>query len=175
AANSRLMAPTAWVDVMPTGLSSTIQPWTSRFIALTAGSARGGRGSSTLAIGAPAKIALHRRRAQQVLDAFRLVEAIVDPEPDLGRELQIDLTRDDAPQIALVALERLEHLRLVASAERHHIDGGKPQIGRHAHFRDRDQMPGEHRVMHVAARQQLCQRMADQLADAKLPLTWLLH
>src|SRR3954454_16733940 len=29
--NSRLMAPTACVEVMPTGLSSTIQPCTSRF------------------------------------------------------------------------------------------------------------------------------------------------
>src|SRR4051812_25833213 len=29
--NSRLMAPTAWVEVMPTGLSSSTQPWTSCF------------------------------------------------------------------------------------------------------------------------------------------------
>src|SRR5690349_13134832 len=30
--NSRLIAPTAWVEVMPTGLSSTIQPCTSRLM-----------------------------------------------------------------------------------------------------------------------------------------------
>jgi hypothetical protein len=30
ALNSRLMMLTAWVEVMPIGLSSTTQPWTSR-------------------------------------------------------------------------------------------------------------------------------------------------
>jgi hypothetical protein len=33
-----------------------------------------------------------------------------------------------------------------------------------------NQMTLDHRVMHVAARQQLGERMAHQLADAELPL-----
>src|SRR5262245_43359931 len=111
------MAPTACVEVMPTGLSSTIQPWTSRFGALMAGAARGAPVASTLSTGASAEIALHCRRAQQILDTLRLIEAVVDPEPDVGREFQVHLPRDDATQIALVALQRLDHLRLVASAE----------------------------------------------------------
>ena len=34
AENSRFTTPTAWVEVMPTGLSSTTQPCTSRFLFL---------------------------------------------------------------------------------------------------------------------------------------------
>ena len=58
----------------------------------------------------------------------------------------------------------------VASAERHHVDGGEPQIGGHAHLRHRDQVRFDHRIMHVAARKHLGERMTDQFADAQLAL-----
>src|ERR1700680_4048424 len=44
AVNSRLITDTAWVDVMPTGLSSTTQPCTSRFLRLNCCALPGPRG-----------------------------------------------------------------------------------------------------------------------------------
>ena len=67
----------------------------------------------------------------------------------------------------LVALERREHRLAVAAAERHDVDGGEPQVGRHAHLRHGDEMGLEHRIVHVAARQDLGEGVADELADAQ--------
>ena len=55
-------------------------------------------------------------------------------------------------------------------AERHHVDGGEPQIGAHAHFRDGDEVALDHRIMHVAAHQHFRYGMAHQLADSQLSL-----
>ena len=68
------------------------------------------------------------------------------------------------------ALECGDHLFGVAAAERHHVDRGKPQVGGHAHFRHRDQMSFDDRIVHVAARQHLGERVAHQFADAQLAL-----
>src|SRR5205807_9080747 len=68
------------------------------------------------------------------------------------------------------ALERGQHRLRVAAAERHDVDGGKPQIGGHAHLRNRDQVGFDHRIMHLAADEHLGKRMADELADAELAL-----
>ena len=57
----------------------------------------------------PVEIALHLRRAQQLLDPFGFVEPIVDAEADVGREFEIDPMGDLAAQIAFVAFERGEH------------------------------------------------------------------
>ena len=38
--------------------------------------------------------------------------------------------RDLSAQIAIVALERGEHVFGIASAERHDVDGGEPQVGK---------------------------------------------
>src|SRR5580658_2789849 len=46
AENKRLITATAWVEVMPTGLSSTTQPWTSRLFFLAA------RAAGSLLVGA---------------------------------------------------------------------------------------------------------------------------
>ena len=51
------------------------------------------------------EVALHLRRAQQLLDPFGLVESLVDAEADVGREFQVDAVRDLAAQEFLVALE----------------------------------------------------------------------
>src|SRR6202035_90055 len=196
ALNSRLITDTAWVDVMPTGLSSTTQPCTSNFSRLRCpfpspacgeepapdGASAPIRGpgsgpvSSLAVIGAGIfdsfvivgvfQIALHVRRAQQLLDALGLAEALVDAESDVGRELQVHAMRDLAAQVALVALERLEHRLLVAAAERHHVDRGELEVRRHAHLRHRDQVALDHRVMHLAARENLGDRVTDDLAGA---------
>src|SRR5215470_11620416 len=94
----RRTAETAWVDVMPTGLSSTIQPWMSTFGRRRWPVASAGRLGSTLAIAVSVEIAFDRGRAQQFLDPLRLVEAFVETEADVGREFQIHFACDDAAQ-----------------------------------------------------------------------------
>ena len=44
------------------------------------------------------------------------------------------------------------------------------EVGRHAHFRHGDHVPVEGRIVDLAALQDVGQRVADQLADAKLAL-----
>src|SRR5215831_16590193 len=78
ARNSRLMTETACVDVMPTGLSSTTQPCTSNFSRLRcsfpSAACAGGPGMGPVSfIVAVFQVALHIRRAQQLLDALGLV------------------------------------------------------------------------------------------------------
>src|SRR5712691_3544369 len=97
ALNRRFTTETAWVEVMPTGLSSTTQPCTSCFSRLRCpfpspgtGAARGAVSpasggdearfcifASLIVAGAP-EIAFHLRRAQQLLDALRLAEPLVE-------------------------------------------------------------------------------------------------
>src|SRR5690242_2773851 len=144
ALNRRLITETAWVDVMPTGLSSTTQPCTSCFSrlrccfpSLACGGAPG-RGPVSFIVFAALQVALHPRGVQQLLDALGLVEPLVDAEADVRREFQVHAMGDLAAQIALVALERVDHLLDVAAAERHHVDGGELEVRRHAHLRHRD-------------------------------------
>src|SRR5215471_8701014 len=145
ALNRRLITDTAWVEVMPTGLSSTTQPCTSCFSRLRcplpspACGGGAGRGPVSFIIAA-LQITLHPRGMQQLLDALGLVEPLVDAEADVRREFEVHPMGDLAAQIALVALERLDHRLLVAAAERHHVDGGKLEVGAHAHLGHRDQV-----------------------------------
>jgi hypothetical protein len=78
--------------------------------------------------------------------------------------------RDLAAQEFLVALERGHHLADVAAAKRHDVDGGKLQVGAHAHFRHRDQVPFQDGIVHAALGENVGDRMAHELADAQLPL-----
>ena len=116
------------------------------------------------------EIALNLRCSQYLLDPFRFVESFVDVESEVRCELQVNAMRDLAAQKFFVALERRDDRLRVASAERHHVDGGEPQVRRHAHLRHRDHVALDHRIMDVAARQHVGKRMADQLADAKRAL-----
>src|SRR5471032_1847146 len=98
AENRRFTTLTAWVEVMPTGLSSTSQPCTSRLNCCFRGrgsaapfSASGGGKESVLLTGSLIVIVLfeilfHRGRAQQLFDALGFREAFVDPKTDVGRE-----------------------------------------------------------------------------------------
>src|SRR5215467_10737892 len=114
----RRTAETACVEVMPTGLSSTIQPWMSTFGRRRWPLGSAGRFGSTFVIVASAEIAFDPGRAQQFFDSLRLFEPLVKAEADVGREFQIDLAGDDAAQIALVAFECLDHRLHVTPAER---------------------------------------------------------
>src|ERR1043166_4708294 len=167
---SRRTAETAWVEVMPTALSSTTQPWMSSFGRRRWPAGSSGRWASTLAIIASGEVALDRRRAQQLLDPLRLVEPLVEPEPDVGREFQIDLAGNDAGRLGSVAFERGDARLLVAPAQRHHVDGREPQVGTHADFRHRDHVAFEHGIVHLALGQHLGERMAHRLAHAQLAL-----
>src|SRR5215471_700630 len=156
ARNSRLITDTAWVEVMPTGLSSTTQPCTSNFSRLrccfpsAAGGGGPGSGPVSFIFATSLQVALHPLGVQQLLDALGLVEPLVDAEADVGREFQVDAMGDLAAQVALVALERLDHRLLVAAAERHHVDGGELEVRRHAHLGHRDQVGLDDRIMHLA-------------------------
>src|SRR5262245_4387607 len=171
AANRRLTTATAWVDVMPTGLSSTTQPCTSYFGRFGLGPACAGACcSSTSNRSLLVEVARHARIVQQLVDAVGFVEALVEAEANLGREFHVDAMRELAAQEAFVAIERVEHLARVAPAERHHVDGGNPQVRRQAHLGHGDGVLLDHRIMHFAARQDLRQRVPNQLAGAQLAL-----
>src|SRR5579871_2678106 len=181
ARNRRLITDTAWVDVMPTGLSSTTQPCTSNFSRLRcfppspACGGGPGRGPVSFIVVGPLFVAgleaaLHARGVQQLLDARGLLEPLVDAEADVGRELHVDAMGDLAAQVALVALERLDHRLLVAPAERHHVDGGELEVRRHAHLGHRDDMALDDGIMHLAARQDVGDGVTDHLAGAQCAL-----
>src|SRR5215472_6231930 len=173
ALNRRLITDTACVEVMPTGLSSTTQPCTSCFSRLRccfpspACGGGPGRGPVSFIFVATLQIALHPRGMQQFLDALGLLEPLVEAEADVRREFHVDAMRDLAAQEALVALERVEHRLLVAAAERHHVDGGELEVRRHANLGHGDDMALDDRIMHLAARKNVGDRVADHLAGAQ--------
>src|SRR5262245_3943007 len=140
ATNSRLITDTAWVEVMPTGLSSTTQPCTSRFSRLSCPPPRGGAGASPVVVnsfilaGLLLEVAANLRCSQKLLDSFGFVESLVDSEANVRCKFQINVARNLAAQEAFVALERRQHLGAVAPAKRHYVDGREPQIGAHAHL-----------------------------------------
>ena len=78
--------------------------------------------------------------------------------------------RDLAAQELLVALQRRDHDFGVASAERHHIDGRKLEVGRHPHFGHGDDVTLEVRIVHAALRQDVGDRVTHGFADAQLAL-----
>src|SRR6185437_4288089 len=102
---------------MPTGLSSTTQPCTSRLSRLNCFGRSTRGGAVAMVVGASAlrtssviavlfEIAFDLRRAQQLFDALGFGETIVHPESEIGREFQIDAVGDFATQEFLVALEQ---------------------------------------------------------------------
>src|SRR5262245_15776783 len=152
AANARLTTETACVDVRPIGLSSTSQPSTSRFSRRRcAGGAFNEVGESVIAVFTVLQIALDRRRSQKLLDPFRFVESLVEPEANVGSKFQVNAPGDLAAQVSLVAIERGQDLLLVTPAERHHVDGGLAQIRTHANLGHGDHVALDHRVVHLAA------------------------
>src|SRR5829696_1415125 len=84
--SARFTAATAWVEVMPTALSSTIQPFTSRFFGRSCGARRFLRSSLMAAllvfavVGRLLGIAPDAFGAQERVDPRRLVEALVTTE-----------------------------------------------------------------------------------------------
>src|SRR6478735_6336022 len=92
ALSRRLRADTARVEVMPTGLSSTIQPCTST--RLRRGAFMRSRVVVVVVPRGGVEIAAHLRRAEQRLDAGHLVQPVVEAEAHVRRELQVHLVGD---------------------------------------------------------------------------------
>src|SRR4051812_48729902 len=150
AEKARLTTDTAWVDVMPIGLSSTIQPSTFRFSRFRGGSSCTCVGSLTgasLVFAGAFEIALDRRRAQQLFDPLRFVEPLVEAEMDIGCEFEVHPAGDLTAQEFSVAIECLQHCLLVTATQRHHVSGRLPEVGAHAHLRHRDHVAFDHRII----------------------------
>jgi hypothetical protein len=116
------------------------------------------------------EVALDCGRSQEPLDSFGLPEAIIDCEPDVRRKFQVDALSNLAAQESPVAVQRGEHRIGIVPAERHGVDGRKPQIRGHAHLGNGDDMALEHGIMHVTASKHLGEHMPHELAYAQLPL-----
>ncbi len=116
------------------------------------------------------QIALHIRRAQQFLDALGLGKAVVHPKTDIRRKFKIDSVRDFRTQKFLVPLEGGDNFFGVATSERHHVNGGKPQVGAHAYFRNRDHVSFDDWIMHVTTGEHFGERMPHQFTNTQLPL-----
>jgi hypothetical protein len=108
--------------------------------------------------------------SQELLDPFGLLEAIIDREPDVRRKFQIDAPSNLAAQEPPVTVQRGKHRIGIVPAERHCIDGRKPQIRGHTYLGNGDGMALEHGIMHIAASKHLGQYMPHELAYAQLSL-----
>ena len=113
------------------------------------------------------EILLHLRRVEDGVDLRDIGEAVVDPEPDVRGELHVDAVGDLHAQQLALAFERLEHLSLVAAAERHDEGRGELQGRAHLDVGDRHDMAVENRIVDGAARQQVRQGVTDQLGDTE--------
>src|SRR5881227_1786285 len=97
ALKARFTTATAWVEVMPTPLSSTSQPLTSRFFARGArarASGSGARSSVILAVIRVGEIPPYLLALQECVDSRRLVEALVAAEAQLGGEFEVHAVGD---------------------------------------------------------------------------------
>ncbi len=89
----------------------------------------------------------------------------IEGEAKVGRELEIDLARDQGPQFLLVAIQGVDRRGRVPAAERHHGNDRDLEVRRHPHDGNRDRMALQRVVEHVAARENLGHGVADQFAD----------
>src|ERR1700738_628914 len=174
ALKDRLITPTACVEVIPTGLSRTSQPCTSRRSRLRCGSLLelSASTASTLIVCPALQVPSHGRCSEQLLYPLHLIEAFIDRKADIGREFQVDAGSNFPAQEAPVAVERSEHVLHIPAAKRHHIDGCKPQIRRHAHLGNRNDVPFNDWIMHLATREQVGKDMTHKLAHTQLALRW---
>ena len=72
----------------------------------------------------------------------------------------------------MLRFKRLDHRLRVVAAQRDHVGGREFEVGRQPHLGYGDDVRGDDVVVDVAARQHFRQLVADELADAQLPLRW---
>src|SRR5437762_2839453 len=122
-----------------------------------------------------AEVARHRGIAQNAVDPLGIIECGVDAEAEIRHESHVEAGRDEAADVAAVAVEELEKLIPALSLERPHIGGRQSEIRRHHHFEHADPDRFECRIAGLPAQEDLRQRVADQFAGAKLALAWRFH
>src|SRR6266852_5023005 len=108
----RLTAPTAWLEVRPSGLSRTTQPWIGRPPRLRpiAVLAVPVRLAAVIALARTHDVALDIGAMKQRVDAAGMVEGGIEHEAQRGHVTQIELARDQAAHEAGTALQSGEHL-----------------------------------------------------------------
>src|SRR5262249_25265713 len=122
--------------------------------------------SDSLFLATTPKGALDRRRSQKLLDPFRFVESLNCSKTYFRCKFEGKAPGDLAADVPVVAFQRVEHFLFVASAKRHDVNGGQPQVGAYANFRNRDHVAFNYRIMDIAARKHVGELVTDQFADA---------
>ena len=94
----------------------------------------------------------------------------IDVAAGVKQQLEIDAARDKRAQFLLVAFQRLHCRPCAFAAKRHHQNRRHFEIRRHAHRSDGHRVAIEGFVAHLAASENVGDRMTDQLADALEPV-----
>src|SRR5687768_4191742 len=111
----------------------------------------------------------HLGIAEQPVDPAALVETFVGDELQFCRIFRRHPPRDLLLEICGVGPQRLEHVLFVLAEQRLYEHRRVPEIRRHAHLGDADEMACQRLVVDVAAHQDRRQRVADLLADSQQP------
>src|ERR1700730_13222643 len=162
AASSRCRtALTAWLELMPKGLSRTSQPWIGRPRRLRTIVARlVGKGQIALDLGS----------MQQLVDAVGMIERRVEREGEAGRKAPRHVARDLALAILGRARQPGEHLVAMPAAQRHDIGRGVLQVRTEADLGHGHGHVLQCRVAQLDALQGARERVAQLLAHPQLPL-----
>src|SRR5690606_21594503 len=79
------------------------------------------------------------RRAQEIVDLLVVVEARIVAETDVRHVLRLPkLWAEPTADELRIAVQRVDHRLMILYAERRDIGRRMLEIGRHAHFRNRD-------------------------------------
>src|SRR3954447_3070949 len=156
----RRTAPTAWLELSPSGLSRAIQPWSGIPLRLRA-----------ILVGRTAlEVARDVGTVKEGLDAARLLERGVEREGDRRHEAERHLARDLAADEGGAAAQRLDDLGRVRAGERHDEGGGVLEVGADPHLGHGDVGALQDRVAEIVPAEDRGEGVAQLLADAQLPL-----
>ena len=134
---------------MPTGLSSTTQPLTSTRVERRRVHRLRARPSTRPARHRSLRARLTAGRAQQRVDAGRLLERLIARKRMSAAYFRLTLAGDLGAQLLLVAVQRLDHRLRVLAAERHDEDGRELQVRAHLHLRHGHDPCPEHGILDV--------------------------
>jgi len=118
------------------------------------------------------EIAPYLRGTQQPVNALGFVKAFIDAKADVRRKFEIYAPGNFRAKMTFVAVQGRQHGCIVLAAEWKDVHGRNPQVWRHTNFRDGDEMGFDHRIVHLAARQDLGHCMADEFAGPQRTLGW---
>src|SRR3954470_15652312 len=162
ASNMRRTMATAWVDVIPCGLSTTTQPCTAapfrlRLIAF---------------VRVFLQVTLDAGGLQQGLDLFSLGEGSVFQKAQFRRELERDGLAHQPANKSFMAIKGVDDGLGILATQRLHEHSGMPHVTRWFDLRHRNGNAFEIRIAHLAARQNFREGMPQQFSHPQLPLRW---